>query len=233
MAVNDAHWSKKAWGTRHRFTTVSHPCMWHVFLRSCWAPQNPILTRGNMFGARKIILCKLSFCSDHFLLEEVGQPTCKPPSFLPLKLQGREIVWGEPCMETWWGPFVSVFVFLSHVPDVNSQAIVFLQAIFVKRQVPVYEPWFGPNTLLTNYHGSQKTQLQGVVMHCLVYLLFLTSVCITDCHAIHVLWEWVLSMHPVGITRYKQEKQVQLNIVLTHLICTRVASQVQGCTLAH
>ncbi len=37
----------------------------------------------------------------------------------------------------------------------------------------------------------------------------------------------VLSTHPMGITRYKQEKQVQLDVVLTHLICTRVASQVQ------
>ncbi len=36
----------------------------------------------------------------------------------------------------------------------------------------------------------------------------------------------VLSMHPVGIARYKQEKQVQLDVVLTYLICTRVASQV-------
>ena len=36
----------------------------------------------------------------------------------------------------------------------------------------------------------------------------------------------VLSMHSASITRYKQEKQVQLDVVLTHLICTRVASQV-------
>ena len=33
------------------------------------------------------------------------------------------------------------------------------------------------------------------------------------------------------MARYKQEKQVQLDAVLTCLICTRVASQVQSCTL--
>ncbi len=37
----------------------------------------------------------------------------------------------------------------------------------------------------------------------------------------------------VSITRYKQEKQVQLVTVFTHLICTRVTSQVRVCTLAH
>ena len=30
----------------------------------------------------------------------------------------------------------------------------------------------------------------------------------------------VLSTHPIGIARYKQEKQVQLDVVLTHLIYT-------------
>ncbi len=43
----------------------------------------------------------------------------------------------------------------------------------------------------------------------------------------------VLSTHSISIASYKQEKQVQLDVVLTHLICTRVASQVQSCTLAH
>ncbi len=42
----------------------------------------------------------------------------------------------------------------------------------------------------------------------------------------------VLSTHPMSITRYKQEKQVQLVAVFTHLICTRVTSQVWVCTLA-
>ena len=36
-----------------------------------------------------------------------------------------------------------------------------------------------------------------------------------------------------SIPRYKQEKQVQLDVVLICPICTRVTSQVQSCTLAH
>ena len=41
----------------------------------------------------------------------------------------------------------------------------------------------------------------------------------------------VLNMHPASIVRYKQEKQVQLDLILIYLICTRVASQVPVCTL--
>ncbi len=42
----------------------------------------------------------------------------------------------------------------------------------------------------------------------------------------------VLSMRSTSMARYKQEKQVQLDVILTHLIYTRVASQVWSCTLA-
>ena len=67
-----------------------------------------------------------------------------------------------------------------------------------------------------------------VVKRCLVCPLFLTSVCILDCHAIRLrVCEYlVLSMHPTSIARYKQEKHVQLDVVLTGLICIRVTSQV-------
>ncbi len=57
-----------------------------------------------------------------------------------------------------------------------------------------------------------QSHLQSIVVkRCLVCPVFLTSVCIVDCHAIRIFYESeysVLSMRPIGIARYKQEKQV-------------------------
>ncbi len=62
-----------------------------------------------------------------------------------------------------------------------------------------------------------------------VSLCSFTSVCILDCHAIRILREWVFPTQYTwaSIARYKQEKQVQLEIVLTHLIYIRITSQVR------
>ncbi len=74
----------------------------------------------------------------------------------------------------------------------------------------------------------------SVVTRCLVSLIHSFSVHRRLPHMFSSLKceYWVLSMHPASIARYKQEKQVQLEYVLTHLICTRASSQVRVCTLA-
>ena len=48
----------------------------------------------------------------------------------------------------------------------------------------------------------------------------------------HLTYESKYSVLSMRSARYKQEKQVQLEVVLIRLICTRVALQVPGCTLA-
>ncbi len=81
------------------------------------------------------------------------------------------------------------------------------------------------------HNGEWWNMSRAVVKRCLVRSLFLTSVCIVDCHAIRILRSVLSTVR--GYHKVQAREASSVGTVLTHLICTRVTSQVWVCILVH